>query len=48
MFSVILKLIHCPVIPDMVPPEYPELQARLQKKDKPVMILLPARGPAGY
>jgi hypothetical protein len=48
MFSVVLKLICFPVIPDMVLPEYSELQERLQKQDKPVMILPPANGPAGY
>jgi len=48
MFSAVLKLMYVPVIPDMVPPEYSELQARLQNQDKPVIISPPASGPAGY
>ena len=48
MFRAVLKLTYFPEAPDLVLPEYSELQARLQKRDEPVMIVLPASGPAGY
>jgi hypothetical protein len=48
MFRAILKLTYLPGARDPVLPEYSELQARLQKKDEPVMILPPASSPAGY
>jgi hypothetical protein len=48
MFSAVLKLMYFPVAPDLVLPEYSELQARLQKQDEPVMILPPASESAGY
>jgi hypothetical protein len=48
MFKAILKLTYSPGAPDLVLLEYSELQASLQKKDEPVMILPPASGPAGY
>ena len=47
MFRAILKLTYFPGARPVLP-EYSELQARLQKKDEPVMILPPASGPAGY
>ena len=48
MCRAILKLTYFPVAPDLVLPEYPELQARLQKQDKPEMLLPPVSGWAGY
>jgi hypothetical protein len=48
MFRAVLKLIYFPGAPEPVLPEYAELQARLQKKDEPELLLPPANGPAGY
>ena len=48
MCRAVLKLTYFPAAPDLVLPEYPELQARLQKQDEPEMLLPPASGSAGY
>jgi hypothetical protein len=48
MFSAVLKLIYFPGAPNLVLPEYSELQARLQKQDGSELFLPPASGPAGY
>ena len=48
MFRAVLKLTYFPGAPDLVLPEYSELQVRLQKQDEPKMLLPPAGGPAGY
>jgi len=43
-----MKLTYFPVAPDLVLPEYSELQVRLQKQDEPEMLLPLAGGSAGY
>jgi hypothetical protein len=48
MFRAVFKLTYFPKVPNLVLPEYSELQVRLQKADASVMILPPASGPAGY
>ena len=48
MCRAILKLTYFPEAPDLVLPEYPGLQARLQKQAEPEMLLAPASGSAGY
>ena len=48
MCRVVLKLRYFPEAPDLVLPEYPELQAPLQIQDEPEMFLAPASGIAGY
>jgi hypothetical protein len=48
MSRAVLKLTYFPGAPDLLLPEYSELQARLQKRAQPVMMLPSASGPAGY
>jgi len=48
MFRATLKLTYFPGGADLILPEYSELQARLQKKGEPKMLLPSASGPAGY
>jgi hypothetical protein len=48
MSKAVLKLKNFSGTPDLVLPAYSELQARLQKRAEPVMILPPVSGSAGY